>query len=84
MPLTGTTIEVSIGFPLSYFLLLKLTFLFFFQLLLQDKYNIGIYFKILTDGMFLLPYRKKPLPHHIFEEKKNSNLLPNLIFQAFR
>jgi hypothetical protein len=26
--------------------------------------------KILADGTFLMPYRKKSPPHHIFEEKK--------------
>jgi hypothetical protein len=40
--------------------------------------------KISADGTFLLPYRKKKPPRRIFEEKKNSNLPPNLSFQACR
>jgi hypothetical protein len=43
--------------------------------------------KILADGTFLLPNRKKKKkssPRRIFEENKNSNLPPNLSFQACR
>ena len=41
MPLSGTTIEVSMGFLLSFyfFIIIKLNNIFL-QILLQDKYNI--------------------------------------------
>ena len=42
MPLTGNTIEVSMGFPLYVFFIIKLNSIFFGQILLQDKYNIGV------------------------------------------
>jgi hypothetical protein len=35
-------------------------------------------------GRFYCRTEKKNLPRHIFEEKKNSNLSPNLSFQACR
>jgi hypothetical protein len=38
--------------------------------------------KISADGTFLLPYRKKKSPpRRVFEEKKYSNLPPNLSFK---
>ena len=30
------------GFPLSFFFIIKLNNIFFLQILLQDKYNIGV------------------------------------------
>jgi hypothetical protein len=41
MPLSGTTIEVSMGFLSSFYFIIKLNSSFL-QILLQDKYNIGV------------------------------------------
>jgi hypothetical protein len=41
MPLSGTTIEVLMGFLSSFYFIIKLNSSFL-QILLQDKYNIGV------------------------------------------